>query len=41
MNQDYDIDMSDDDVSSAEEQNGTTIKPDATSSIEEAPPEVF
>jgi len=33
--------MSDDDVSSTEEQNGTTIKPDAASSTEEIPPEVF
>jgi len=33
--------MSDDDVSSTEEQNGTTVKPDAASSTEEVPPEVF
>src|SRR5918912_3266268 len=41
INQDYDINMSDDDVSSTEEQNGTTVKPDAASSTEEVPPEVF
>jgi hypothetical protein len=33
--------MSDDDVSSTEEQKGTTIKPDAASSTQEVPPEVF
>ena len=33
--------MSDDDVSSAEEQKGTTIKPDAASSTQEVPPEIF
>jgi hypothetical protein len=31
--------MSDDDVSSNEEQKGTTIKPDAASSTQEVPPE--
>jgi hypothetical protein len=33
--------MSDDDAYSTEEQKGTTIKPDAGSSTQEVPPEVF
>ena len=41
INQDYDVNMSDNDVSSTEEEKGTTIRPDAASSTQEVPTEVF